>query len=118
MLKREPLPESVEREMTEFRRAMRNSVPYSYVRFHERLALETLEAMKEAGLKVFMGELVDDGWADGMQALQAVVELPNGELAKIQWNDTNQGFLQFLPNGGRAYPHSDELKPFFNRERG
>lgn len=85
---RVPLPEEIEKEMRVYRSGY-SMLPQSYIDFHKELAENDLPKMAEKHeWKVHATEMVDDGWLEGMEVLQAIVEDKDGNLIKIRWFDS------------------------------
>lgn len=112
-LTRRALPKSIQNKMKMWRMGA-TGMPQEYVDFHFQLAIETLTKMANDRITIHSQKLVSDGWGDGMRVVEAVVE-KNEELAKIQWNDTNQGFMQRSSAGGWMSPRAVWLRPYFSR---
>lgn len=66
--------------------------PQEYNRFHEDLA--RFDLSKRSIWKVYHVEMVNDGWGDPAEFLQAVIETPNGELHKIKWHESGAWFRE------------------------
>jgi hypothetical protein len=86
------LPKRIEEEMKVWRGGF-SSLPSSYITFHMELAQSRLEVLKKNyGIKVHATDMISDGWGDGMQVRQAIIETKSGELRKLKWMDANQDF--------------------------
>ncbi len=75
-------------------------LPKAYIKFHEKLARESLENLKKNGIKIHKTWMEGDGWLDGMRVLHLIVEFKNGDLKKLKWMDSNQDWFQALSGGG------------------
>ena len=96
------LPVHVRSAMSYWERGF-TSLPQSYVEFHQALAEEELARMEaDEAVIVHRKWMKPDGWGDGMEHLNAVIE-KDDKLFKVYWHDRNQEFFQVSETGG-AYP--------------
>ncbi len=97
-----PLPETLKRPMAAWRAGIAD-MPAGYIEFHKGLAMVEKARLEAAfGLRVHATRMVDDGWFDGMRALEMVCETRSGRLLKLKWHDTNQGFMVACASGGHG----------------
>lgn len=95
------LPDSIKRQMNEWRRGMTIPVPTAYVTFHKSLAYDELRVIQDNGFEIHNQGIKSDGWMDGMRVVWAIVEdRETGSLFKIHWHDGNQEFFVSMPAGG------------------
>ena len=100
---RKELPARIKNEMKLFRLGI-ESIPDSYVGFHQALAREQIEKLKEQGYRVHNIYMEFDGWMDGMRVLYAIIENRKDNLIKIKWNDSNQEFFACHVECGGSSP--------------
>jgi hypothetical protein len=88
------LPESIKSQMSAWREGFCD-MPSEYVAFHKDLAEKALPVLvAEHGLTVHSTTMKGDGWMDGMNVLQVVIEEKSGRLVKLSWHDGNQEFFE------------------------
>ena len=103
------LPSEIETALREWGMGLR-CLPSEYVKFHAERAEEELKAVAaKFNLTVHCQKFVSDGWGDRMETLEAIVETPSRKLLKLQYCDTNQGFLMQCPSGGFGWITDKEL---------
>jgi len=104
--------EQIEKKMKQWRKHIGIlPMPQEYIDYHRALAEE---ALGKLSVTVHSKGLQDDGWFDGMQILQAVIELPDGELVKVKWHDNRSKgyFMQKCKGGGWGVFKGEEARIF------
>lgn len=96
-----PLPADIEHQMKLWRQEL-IPMPQSYIDWHRQRADEALQALVTLcpNLRVVDRQMRDEGWADGMRELHAIVETPTGRVVKLVYHDGNQAFMVQLNGGG------------------
>jgi len=78
-------------------------LPTEYIRYHTALAkLEAGLLQDEYGFNILRERMVSDGWMDGMQVLELIVETKLLRLHRLRYQDSTGEFMIHCPSGGWA----------------
>jgi hypothetical protein len=96
------LPANIRKELALYNLGA-GPLPTSYIAWQKGLAQEErVRLEREFGLVVHAERTVPSGWLDGFQEVELIAETRSGQLLKLRWHDSNQGFMVASKHGGSA----------------
>lgn len=103
------VPANIRKELT-LHHLGAGPLPTSYIVWQKELAqVERTRLEREFGLVVHAERTASSGWCDGFQEIELIAETRSGQLLKLRWCDSNQGFMVASKHGGSSALFSKDL---------